>query len=308
MTRDGRLALVGVWNDRTAGDYYLFDAQKNVASGIYVRQKWFDPEKLPKSRVISLKARDGVVLHGYLTLPVASDPSQVVPLVVMPHGGPFKIFDELTFDGDALLLAQAGYAVLRLNYRGSGNYGREFRRLGARQWGGTMQDDLTDATHWAIAEKIADPKRICIYGASYGGYAALMGAAKEPELYRCVAGYVGVYDLEMLHQDNSWDSRSDRTWMDQWVGERGSLAALSPVTLAARIKVPVFLAAGGADTTAPIKHSKKMERALRDAKVPVETLYIDNEGHGFYTEAHRREFYTQLLDFLAKHLGGQRAR
>ena len=229
-------------------------------------------------------------------------------LVVVPHGGPYGIFDQWQFDDESQLLAAAGYAVLRVNFRRSGNYGRAFLHAGAREWGGRMQDDLTDATQWAIDAKIADPQRICLYGASYGGYAALMGVVRAPRLYRCAAGYVGVYDLELMRRKTARTSRSLRNWGEDWIGSRGTLASVSPSALADRIKVPVLLVAGGEDEIAPIAHSKRMEKALRAAGVPVQTLYVDSEGHGFYTEAHRREFYTRLLAFLADHLGGQRAR
>jgi dipeptidyl aminopeptidase/acylaminoacyl peptidase len=303
-THDGRLALVQVWNDRTPGDTYLFDAQTLTASGVFLRREWFDPAKLPSARAVTVKARDGLVLHGYLTPPRGVTGSGPAPMVVMPHGGPFGIFDKRSFDDDTQLLAEAGYAVLRINFRGSGNYGASFRRAGAREWGGRMQDDLTDATRWAIEQNIADPTRICIYGASYGGYAALMGAAREPDLYRCAVGYVGVYDLEAMHRKDSRMAGWMRTWANDWVGERDTLDARSPTLMAGQIKAPVFLAAGGEDRIAPITHSKKMERALRAAGKSVETLYFSSEGHGFYTDEHRREYYTRLLDFLARHLGG----
>lgn len=305
-TRDGRLVLLYVWSDRNNGDYFLFDTQERKAERIFGRREWFDPGKVPPTRQVSLRARDGMTLHGYLTEPLqhADGPR---PLVVLPHGGPYGIFDGWEFDDDSQLLAAAGYSVLRLNYRGSGNYGRHYTKAGVQEWGGRMQDDLADATRWAIDQGIADRERICIYGASYGGYAALMGAARNPELYRCAAGYVGVYDLELLHRDASARSRSGRTWAAEWLGERGTLAARSPSRLADRIKAPVFLAAGGKDERAPIEHSQRMEKALQRAGVPVETLYYPNEGHGFYTEPHRREYYTRLLDFLARHLGGAKA-
>jgi len=305
-TDDGKLLMVGIWNERNPGDFYLFDTTTNQASLVISRRDWFDPALAAPTRLVELRARDGLPLHGYLTTP-HGHPGGALPLVVLPHGGPYAIYDEWDFDDDSQLLAEAGYAVLRLNYRGSGNYGRAFLQAGAREWGGRMQDDLTDATRWAIEQKIADPSKICIFGASYGGYAALMGAAREPDLYRCAVGYVGVYDLELMHRQGSRVSKSRRTWTHEWVGSRGTLASVSPTRLAASIKVPVLLAAGGEDEIAPIAHSKRMEKALREAGVPVETLYFDTEGHGFYTEPHRREFYTRLLDFLARHLGGQRA-
>ncbi len=307
FTRDGKEALLHVSHDRMPGQYAIYNTEARTVSSIFAQREWIDPERMATTRLVTLRARDNTALHGYLTLPHGST-GKGLPLVVVPHGGPFGLFDEWGFDGESQLLAEAGYAVLRINYRGSGNYGRKFRNLGARQWGGTMQDDLTDATKWAIDEGFADRGRICIYGASYGGYAALMGAAKEPELYRCAVGYVGVYDLVAMHRDDSRYARWTKNWINDWVGERDTLAAKSPTELASRIKAPVFLAAGGADPRAPIAHSKKMERALRNAKVPVETLYFDSEGHGFTTEPHRRAFYTQLLDFLSRHIGGAKAK
>ncbi len=305
-TRDG-LALVQVWNDRTPGDTYLFDPATMNVNGVFVAREWFDPAKLPKMRPVSVRARDGLALQGYLTLPAGAAEAAPLPMVVMPHGGPYGIFDEWAFDDDTQMLAEAGYAVLRINFRGSGNYGQRVRQAGARQWGGAMQDDLTDATRWAIEQRIADPARICIYGASYGGYAALMGAAREPDLYRCAVGYVGVYDLEEMHRRDSAASRSMRNWVDDWVGERDGLALRSPVGMAARIKAQVLLVAGGADQIAPIVHSKRMANALAKAGNPAQTLFFDTEGHGFYTTAHRREFYQTLLDFLARNLGGAQA-
>lgn len=308
-TRDGRLKVVHVWSDASPGDFYLFDTATNKADLIFSRRSWFAPAAQSPSELVSLKARDGLPLYGYLTRPRGQQPGAPTPLVVMPHGGPYGVFDEWELNDEAQMLARAGYAVLRLNFRGSGNYGRAFLQAGARQWGKAMQDDVTDATRWAIQQKIADPQRICVYGASYGGYAALMGAAREPDLYRCAAGYVGVYDLALRHKKVSRTSRSARTWMEDWVGDDvATLAAVSPTTLATRIRVPVFLAAGGKDEIAPLAHSERMEKALKSAGVPVETLYFKTEGHGFYTEPHRREYYTRLLGFFSRHLGGAAAK
>lgn len=307
-TLDGTLLLVRIWNDRNPGDFYLFDTIAKLAEPVFSRRIWIDPAKAPTTRSIDFISRDDLRLHGYLTLPSGHAAGTPLPMVLLPHGGPFGVFDAWEMDVDSEILARAGYAVLRVNYRGSGNYGRAFLHAGAREWGGRMQQDLTDATRWAIAQKIADPGRICIYGASYGGYAALMGAATEPDLYRCAVGYVGVYDLVEFHKDKSDDARSLRNWALDWLGTREEMGAISPTALADRIKVPVFLAAGGKDRRAPVDHTERMEKALKNAGVPVEALYYPNEGHGFYAEEHRREYYTRLLAFLSRHLGGATAK
>lgn len=304
-TSDQRLALVEVSGGNNPGDFFLFDTVAKKAEHLLSRRDWFDPAEMAEKRSISLKARDGLSLQGYLSIPKGSS-GKNLPMVVMPHGGPYGVQDPWDFDVEAQMLAAAGYAVLQVDFRGSSGYGRAFVRAGAREWGGKMQDDVTDATRWAIQQGVADSGRICIYGASYGAYAALMGAAKEPALYRCAAGYVGVYDLPSMHNTGDIQRRgSGETYLREWIGSREELGAVSPTRMAERIKVPVFLAAGGEDQRAPISHSEMMERALRKAGTPVETLYYDTEGHGFYTEAHQREYYTKLLVFLARSLGGQ---
>ncbi|GAB1596439.1 alpha/beta hydrolase family protein [Lysobacter claricitrinus] len=304
-TKDGATALVYVSSDQNPGDYYLFDTIRNKADYLLSNGDWFDPDRMNPTLPVVFAARDGLQVHGFLTRPKGSE-GRRLPMVVYPHGGPFGVQDDGTFDKDVQMLAAAGYAVFQVNYRGSSGYGRDFQEAGRKQWGKSMQDDLTDATRWAIAQGHADAKRICIYGASYGGYAALMGAAKEPDLYRCAAGYVGVYDLPALYTDGEGHkSAYTKNFLADWVGPREDIAAVSPSRLGDRIKVPVFLAAGGEDETAPIAHTKMMERSLISAGVPVETLYVSTEGHGFYTEEHRREFYTKLLAFLAKNIGGE---
>lgn len=302
-SRDGRYRVVLVESDVDPGSFYLFDTQDMRASMILARDEQIDPRRMSPMRPIRLQARDGLELHGFLTVPAGSE-GKALPMVVLPHGGPYGVFDHWGFNHQVQLLATAGYAVLQVNFRGSGNYGRAFRQAGARQWGGTMQDDVTDATRWAIAQGVADPDRICIYGASYGGYAALMGAVREPDLYRCAIGYVGVYDLPLLHREDTRAGRSMATFVREWIGDdMDALAQASPARRAAEVRVPVFLAAGGEDLVAPIEHTRRMETALAKAGVPVEALYYPREGHGFYETAHRREFYTRVLAFLDSHIG-----
>jgi dipeptidyl aminopeptidase/acylaminoacyl peptidase len=308
MTKDGRFALVSTSSDRNPGDYYLFDTTSNKADYLLSSKDWIDPEKTASVKPVQFKSRDGLDIHGYLTSPVGAEAKNAA-LIVLIHGGPFGIFDRWGFDAEAQMLAAHGYAVLQVNFRGSGNYGAAFEEAGRREWGGKMQDDITDATRWAIQQGIADPKRICVYGASYGAYASLMGVAKEPDLYRCAAGYVGVYDLPTMHTMGDIQERgSGESYINEWIGPKESLAAVSPNRIADRIKVPVFLAAGGEDERAPIQHTELMEKSLKKANVTVESLYYPSEGHGFYKTENQREFYTKLLTFFQKHIGGRSPR
>lgn len=304
FTQDGSQALLVASSDRNPGDIYLFNTQTKKADLLMSRAEWLDPSRMGQVRPVMFTARDGRKIEAFLTVPAGSD-GKNLPVVVNPHGGPFGPKDDWGFSVEPQLLAAHGYAVLQVNFRGSGGYGKEFMEAGFKQWGGAMQDDLTDATRWAIQQGIADPKRICLYGASYGGYASLMGVAKEPDLYRCAIGYVGVYDLKMLWgRGDISQSLRGKDFLKDAVG-RERLDESSPNKLAARIKVPVFLAAGGADVRAPQDHSEAMERALKAAGVPVETLYYKTEGHGFVTIEHNREYYTKLLTFLNRHIGGR---
>lgn len=306
-TRDGRRLLVETGSGSNPGEFYLYDRDRNQARFLMARSEWIDPESTASVRPVLLKARDGLELHGFLTVPHGST-GRDLPMVVVPHGGPIGIFDNGSFDHENQLLAAAGYAVLQINFRGSGNYGRAHSRAALKQWGRAMQDDVTDATRWAISEGIADARRICIYGASYGAYSAMMGAAREPGLYQCAAGYVGVYDLRLMFTGGDIQDRdSGMSYLREWLGDPATLGAVSPVNLAERIRVPVFLAAGGQDKRAPIQHTERMEAALKRAGTPVESLYYKTEGHGFYTQAHRSEYYGKLLAFLSRSLGGKTA-
>lgn len=303
-TRDGRQAIVLVYSDRNPGEYFLFDRDTKRARHIGSRGRDLVPEQMGETRQVQIKARDGVLLDALLTLPPGADTgTRNLPLVVHPHGGPFEVQDRWGFDTGVQLMATRGFAVLQVNFRGSGGRGRAFVRAGYRQWGQAMQDDLTDATRWAIDQGFADARRICIYGASYGGYASLMGAAREPDLYACAAGDVGVYDLE------EWSRRVDfkqfrwgRNYLRDTVGTEG-LRDISPVHLASRIKVPVFLAAGENDRRAPVEQTEMMEAAIKRVGIPVTTLYFRGEGHGYYSLDNKRKFYAELLAFLDQHIG-----
>ncbi|MDR6840019.1 alpha/beta hydrolase family protein [Pseudoxanthomonas sacheonensis] len=303
-TSDGRINLVEAWGDRNPGDFYLFDTVAKKAEYVISKADWFDPAKMATQRAIALPARDGLVLKGYLTVPNGAS-GKNMPLIVMPHGGPFNVSDNWGFDTQAQMLAAAGYAVLQVNFRGSDNRGRKFEQIGARQLGLSMQDDVTDATKWAIQQGIADPQRICLFGASYGAFASLMGVAKEPSLYKCAAGYVGAYDLPRWRNEDVEKHGSAATYTTEWIGDDvKTLAANSPTRKASSIKVPVLLVAGREDEIAPVEHTQQMEQALKSAGVAVETHYYSGEGHGFYKPENIKDFNTKLLAFLSRNLGG----
>ncbi|KGQ19443.1 Prolyl oligopeptidase family protein [Lysobacter dokdonensis DS-58] len=301
-SRDRSKAIVLASGDRDPGSWYLFDRTTKKAKLIARARSWLPEAQLPKTREVVVQARDGKTLYGVLTLP-PDGREKDLPMVVVPHGGPHGVYDSASFDSEAGLLASQGYAVLRVNYRGSGGYGKQFEQAGWRQWGRAMQDDVTDATKWAIGQGIADGKRVCLYGASYGGYAALMGGVREPGLYRCVAGYAAPYDLAKMYK---WGSirRSDLglDYLEKVLGkDKADLASRSPAQNAAAIKVPVFIAHGRLDARVDVAHSRKMVKALKEAGVDVEFQEYMREGHGLNLDEDERDFYTRLLAFLAKH-------
>jgi dienelactone hydrolase len=251
-----------------------------------------------------LMTRDGLTIHGYVTLPpgVTRDSiSRPMPFVVLPHGGP-SARDRLGFDYLAQMIASQGYGVLQPNYRGSRGYGGAFERAGFAEWGLKMQDDVTDGTRWLIDGGLADPARICIVGWSYGGYAALMGAVKTPELYRCAASMAGVTDLRR-RLDRAAQSRFADLNLPRFDSDPAVIAANSPVLHADDIRVPVFLAHGERDFTVSVKDSRDMEAALKAAGKPVETLYFPDDDHYLYREADRVAFVKALDGFLARNLG-----
>jgi dipeptidyl aminopeptidase/acylaminoacyl peptidase len=306
-TLDGKQIIVSVRSDRNPGELYLFDRDKGQARFLMKARQWLDAKKMAEVRPFKMKARDGLEMYGYLTIPQGVDLKNL-PMIVNPHGGPIGPRDNWGFGMDTQMFANRGYLVLQLNFRGSGGYGQAFQDKGHRQWGKAMQDDLTDATHWAIKQGYADPKRICIYGGSYGGYASLMGAAKEPDLYKCAVGYVGVYDMPMMYKEGDIPEReSGRRFLERTLGkDRQALLDASPTHLVDRIKIPVFLAAGARDFRAPPEQTEAMRDALVKAgNPPVETIIQPGEMHGFYEEEANLNLYTKILAFFEKHIGAR---
>lgn len=304
-TTDGSKVVFFVSSDRNPGQFFLYDAKARKASLLFGRMPWIKPERMATMEPVSLKARDGLVLHGYLTRPPGKAEVKNLPLVVFVHGGPHGPRDEWEFNSYVQVLASRGYAVLQVNYRGSGVYGRTFEHAGYREWGGKMQDDVTDATRWAFAQGIADPKRTCIFGGSYGGYAALEGAVKEPDLYRCAIGYVGVYDLGMMYsRGDIQQSLYGENYLKRVLGEdETELAARSPINHIDRLKANVMLIVGGQDKRVPPAHGLALHSALNKAHIEHEWLYQRTEGHGFYDEKNIEDLYEKLIAFLDRNIG-----
>lgn len=305
MTDDEQKMIVAAVSDRDPGSYYFYDRETNTLEFFAERMPWVDPATMAPMEPIHYEARDGEVINGYLTLPVDREQGQPVPLIVHPHGGPYGIRDHWQFNRDVQFLANRGYAVLQMNFRGSGGYGKRFLDIAYKRWGLEMQDDVTDGVAWAVDQGIADPERICIYGASYGGYVAMTGITQTPELYQCAINYVGVADLEMLER---WTRPFEafEAWFDNAVGnpdvDGDRLTATSPINHVDKIQVPVLVVHGEQDNRVEIGQARRLLRALRQQEVEHEVLIKRDEGHGFRKEENNLELYTLMDAFLTEHL------
>lgn len=306
FTDDGEKLLFKVASDRDPGSFYLYDKKAGSADLLFATSAEIEPEQMAERRPFHFKARDGLDLFGYLTVPKNADlEKQKLPMVLMPHGGPFDVSDSWYFDDHAQFLASRGYVVLQVNFRGSSTRGLGFEESGYRQWGGKIQDDLIDGVKAAISQGGIDAKRICTYGASFGGYSALMLPVREPAMFKCAVGYAGVYDLPyMFKQHDVASSKRVTSFYKRTMGDSDEqLATQSPVNLAEKIKVPVWLVHGGKDEVASVEHAKRMRQALIKAGRPPEWTLEEDEGHGFYDAQRRKEFFEKLEAFLAKHIG-----
>jgi dipeptidyl aminopeptidase/acylaminoacyl peptidase len=303
-SEDGSRLLFGVASDRDPGSYYLLDTVKYKATKLFSVLPWIKPERMAERRPFRFKASDGMELEGYITMPPGAGEANL-PMVLLPHGGPFNERDDWFYDNDAQFLASRGYLVLQVNFRGSSGRGDRFVTDGYKKWGTRIQQDLIDGTRWAIAQNYADPKRVCVYGSSFGGYSALMTVIRQPDMFKCAIGYAGVYDLAMMYdKGDTRMSKWGRSFLANTVGtDRAEMQANSPAYLAEQITVPVFLIHGENDERAPFAHAKAMRAALEKAHKPYEWLSKSGEGHGFYDEANNVELLTKLQAFLEKNIG-----
>ncbi len=309
-TRDGKKIVVSVSSDRNPGELYLYDRDTAQARFLMRGRKWLDPEAMGTVKPVALTARDGLKIHGYLTLPKGSD-GKGLPMIVNVHGGPMGPRDDWSFNWENQMFANRGYAVLSVNYRGSGGFGKSFRDMAYGQWAEGIMNDIIDATQWTVKQGYADKNRICIYGGSFGGYASMMAPAREQGMFKCAFGYVGAYDAEiqMTKSDTSEDE-GGRRYLQRALGKtKAERDAMSPVNHASKIKIPVYLAAGARDPRCPPENTEAMYKALIAAGNTPEGMIIESgEMHGFYKEENNLKLYTEMLNFFARHIGGAPSR
>lgn len=299
---DGKVALVFLQSDVSSDRYFLYRFDDKKLLDLGSAHAALNPDWMATTEAVVTKVRDQLSVESYLTLPIGTSEKNPAPLLVIPHGGPFGVRDEWEFDSETQLFASRGYAVLRVNFRGSGGYGKKFEYAGYKQWGKAMQNDLLDVSQ-AIAKRTdIDANRVAIYGVSYGGYAALMGGAQSPGFYKAVISVAGVSDLRLLYtRGDTEDSDYFVKSLERSLG-RENLAALSPVSNAAKIKAPVMLVHGARDQRVPIAHAERMRSTLAKAGNKPEWYVEQKEGHGFYAPENKAAMYTKVLAFLDKHV------
>lgn len=306
--------LVFSYADTDPGRWFVLDVPSWEIRALATMRQSIEPRRMRPMQTLSYPAPDGLPIPAYLTLPeAAAGPPRPRPAVVLVHGGP-AARDHWGWDLEAQLLAAHGYVVLQPQFRGSTGFGRSFEVAGYGQWGQAMQDDISAGVRHLVAQGIADPARVCIVGASYGGYAAVWGLIKTPELYRCGATLAGVSDIE--HQLTGWSDANrnaiTREWMRMTVGDRrrdrATFDAVSPLKHAARIGAPLFIAHGDEDERVPISHARKLMSAMDRAGRPYEWLLLENEGHGIGSVKGQTLYYERLLRFLDRHLGSDTRR
>ena len=307
--------VVSSYSDVQPGTYAILNSQTGQLTAIGASLPNIRPEQMSKQQLVHYAARDGLRIPAWLTVPKNSRGKQL-PLVVLVHGGPYVRGASWHWDDEVQFLASRGYAVLQPEFRGSTGFGRQHFQAGCKQWGLKMQDDLADGARWAIEQGIADGRRICIMGGSYGGYATLMGLVNDPELYRCGINYLGVTDIGLMYSGH-WSFTSDLgdEWkqfgMPELIGDplkdAAQFKATSPIAQAARIRQPLLLAYGALDRRVPIYHGKQFYEAVKPHNTQVEWVVYDKEGHGWSLPATRADFWGRVEKFLDRHIGSNSA-
>jgi dipeptidyl aminopeptidase/acylaminoacyl peptidase len=303
---DGLTQLYFAYSDRMPGAYYLFRAGSNQLQRIAECAPWIKPSEMAESKPVTYSARDGLQIHGYLTLP-PDRPAKNLPFIILPHGGPW-VRDYWGFNREAQFLANRGYAVLQPNYRSSFGYGAAFLKAGYKQYGLKIQDDITDGVQWAIRDGIADPKRTAIFGCSFGGYAAMVGMTQTPEIYRCGINYAGMTDLnrQLRYATSRTSTELVHSFASMSIGDyrkdKDLLKDVSPLNHVTNIQAPVMLIYGGKDHVVDIEQGRRLEKALKSKKKTFEFVYEPLEGHGFTTPTNVFKLYDRIDAFLKKNM------
>ncbi|QIZ75912.1 alpha/beta hydrolase family protein [Ferrimonas lipolytica] len=305
-TLDGMKAVVAVRSDQQPVSFFLFDKGNNQLRPLVESRSWVDERTASLVEPIKFTARDGKVIQAYLTLPPGLELSTAkkLPMVVNPHGGPHGIRDRWGYNYETQLLASHGYAVLQVNFRGSGGFGRAFEQAGYRQWGGVSQFDIIDGTQYVVGQGIADPKRMCIYGASFGGYSALQSSILEPDLFQCAVGSMGVYDLEMMFDNGDIQTRrTGINYLNQVLGDdKAQLQQYSPVNNVDKLKVALMLIHGEEDERVPVEQVEALRVKLDKISYPYQYMEMDKEGHSLADPETRQAYYQKIVGFLDQHL------
>jgi dipeptidyl aminopeptidase/acylaminoacyl peptidase len=305
FSEDETKAVVVTYSDKSRGTYYYYDLDKNKLIELGQVSPWLNEEDMSEMKPVHYKSRDGLIINGYLSLPKGTN-GKNLPVVVNPHGGPWHR-DSWGYNSEVQFLTNRGFAVFQMNFRGSTGYGRDFWEKSFKKWGKSMQDDISDGVNWLIDEGIADPDRIAIYGASYGGYATLAGLAFTPDLYACGVDYVGVSSLFTFMESMPPYWELYRSMMYEMVGhpeeDKELLASASPLLHIDKIKAPLFIAQGANDPRVVKAESDQIVEALKNAGIDVPYMVKDDEGHGFYNEENQFDFYTEMEKFLTKYIG-----
>jgi dipeptidyl aminopeptidase/acylaminoacyl peptidase len=301
-SEDGSRVLVFAYSDKDPGFYALFTLSPVSLNVLFRVMPWIHPEQMAARQPIRFKARDGLVLDGYLTMPAQG---KNLPLVLLPHGGPFDERDDWSFDPWAQFLASRGYAVLQVNYRGSGGRGPDFKFAGYKQISTGIQQDLLDSVHWAIDNGYANKDRVCVFGASFGGYSALMAPIRAPGMFKCSIDFAGVSDYAIeFDKSDTQESAYGRNYFEQAIGtDPANVKAISPINQLDQFNVPVLIVHGEKDPRVPLKNATELRSALDKAGKPYEWLVKPKELHGFYSEANNTEFLEHMQAFLAKYIG-----
>lgn len=296
--------IIRTYTDRNPGEFYLYQTQSGKLSKLAAFNSAIQPDQLSEMKPISFTAGDGAVIQGYLTLPTGKEPKNL-PIVVLPHGGP-NARNTWAYNAEVQFLANRGYGVFQLNFRGSSGYGKAFWSAGFKQWGGLIQQDITDGVRWLIKQGIADPKRIGIYGFSFGGYSALMGLYTQPDLYACGVSYSGLSNLYSYLKSIPPYYKPYQLMYQEMVGNPATdgeyLRKASPVFHTDKIQAPLLIAQGAQDSRVSINETDQLVKELRKRKVPVTYLVKPNEGHVFRNEENRLDFYRHLEKFLQTNL------